>query len=105
MGLFEMIAIVTVAGSVAGVASAAVDAWRKVAERKVTVNSDALIEEMRSLREELQQFRKQSHDVILSFDGTVQHLDRRVQQLEQNRLTPGAAAESRPELLVGHSLE
>lgn len=43
-----------------------------------------LLEEMRKLREEVQALRRENHDLILGFDTTLRHTERRLDHLEGN---------------------
>jgi hypothetical protein len=45
-------------------------------------HQNALVEEVRALRQEVAQLRHQNNDLILNFDTTLARVDRRVQHLE-----------------------
>ena len=51
-----------------------------------------LLEEIRKLREEMQALRRENHDLILSFDATLRHSERRLDHLETAATRPAASS-------------
>jgi hypothetical protein len=88
MGFFEMIVavvLITTAGS-------AVEAHLKN-QRRPRRSSAALEEALQQLRAEMAEMRRATHDVVLSFESTLQRLESRVQHLERTALS-GASSPS-----------
>lgn len=46
---------------------------------------EALVDEVRALRQEVAALRQQNNDLILNFDSTLSRVDRRVEHLEARR--------------------
>jgi hypothetical protein len=100
---FLMIAIVVFIGCAAGVANNALNVVKSFLDKKLKIeelrarNSEAALQEtMRRAREEIGQLGQSTHDLILSFDSTLQRLDDRLQSVERVALKAEALPGSLP---------
>ena len=75
MGFLEFIVVLVAINAVSKL-------LRERGKRVRSKDMDRLVEEVRALREEVQQLRRQNNDVILSLDSTVDRLERRVSYVE-----------------------
>jgi hypothetical protein len=98
MGLWEMVVLVVFITSVANVVKAVV----QPGSGRLGVSEARLQEALRQVREEMAQLRRESHEVVLSFDATLQRLDTRVQGLERQALGSGGQREALPSVEVSN---
>jgi hypothetical protein len=63
--------------------------------RGASKTQDALVSEIRALRGELAQLRHENHDVILSFDSSINRMDKRLEYLETRSQLPAGESEQR----------
>lgn len=88
MSFFEALVAVVFICSISSIVARAIS--RPGAGR----HDDAVLKELRALRAEVNEVKRQNTDVILTFDATLQNVDRRLDRLEASALpmpTPRAA--------------
>lgn len=85
MGFFEFVLVWVVIATAAGI-------LRDLSKNRRPQMGREVSEELRALREEIRQLKIQNNDVILSLDGSIRQLDRRLDHLENgaHRRTPAA---------------
>lgn len=94
MGAGETIAAVALIICGMPVAITGLALWYNLAKKRGPRDQQALLSEIRALREEVQQLRCQHQDAILSFDAIVDRVERRLSSVE-SQLALGSGAEPR----------
>ena len=80
-----------------GVMIAFILALRSLILARLRGPSTSMVDEIRGLREEVSRLRSENHDVILSFDASIQKMDRRLEYLEGTR-SLGSGTSHHPEV-------
>lgn len=75
MDFWAAIVIIVIFSHLAGV-------MKEFARGRRKKGDDAILRELRELKDEVRQLRRQNNDVVLSLDGSVQRLDQRLGYLE-----------------------
>lgn len=98
MNPFEMVIMIVAIGCATAVVGQVIDAAKAylVLRAKRGSIDPELQQTLRAVREEMAQLRQSSHDVVLTFDATLQRLDARLRHVEQQGLATGRPAVALP---------
>ena len=78
----EMIVAIVAIACGTGISVTFLQTVRAAFERKPQRHSDAVVEEMRALRDEVRQLRSENSARVLNLDTTLESLDQRLSRLE-----------------------
>jgi hypothetical protein len=78
-----------------GITITFINMLRAAVTRGASKTQDTLVNEIKGLREEMSQLRRENHDVILSFDTSINRMDKRLEYLETRGQLPAGESEQR----------
>lgn len=99
MGEEEMIVAIVAIACGTGIVVTFFNTIKAAIFRRGTSEQASLVDEIRTLREEVQHVRQQNNDVILSLDSQMRVLDRRMDHLEDRTLPSGSQSPSEHQVI------